>query len=430
MSRSTPLHTRAGLALTCLALSLLLAPPKADAGDWAQFRGPQGNGISSEKNLPTRWSNEENVKWKTPLPGPGNSSPIVSNGRVFVACAENGGRKRSLICLDRRTGKELWVQSVNFAAGDPTHKTNPYAGSTPAADGSRVVVWHGSAGLHCYDFEGKPLWSRELGEFKHMWGYGASPILHEGRILMNCGPGKRVYLGCFDLKDGKTIWEQNEPIEGDGQRTPAGKPMGSWATPIVIGQDGKKQVVCTMPTRVCGYDLETGALLWFCKGIRGQRGDLAYSSALVADGYCVATGGYRGPSIGFPLGGSGDLTPKRDWRKPENDQSIGSGIMLGDVFFMANAGPNTLECIESKTGRRLWRSRSPAKAAWGSILHADGHLYVTGQDGATVVFKPNRKRYEEVAVNRLNETCNSTPAFSDGQIFIRTHQNVYCIGSK
>ena len=137
------------------SMCLVFSAGQLRAEDWPAFRGPLGNGISRETDVPLKWSAEENIRWKAPLPAPGNSSPIVSNGKVFITCAENEGRKRSLYCFDRTSGKQLWVQSVNYDKVMPTHKTNSYCGSTPATDGKRVVAWHSSAGLYCYDFAGK-----------------------------------------------------------------------------------------------------------------------------------------------------------------------------------------------------------------------------------------------------------------------------------
>ena len=155
---------------TAAALALLLSLT-VRAGDWPQFRGPLGNGVAQEYKAPLHWGPTNNVRWKATLPGPGNSSPIVSHGRVFVTCAEDSGKKRNLYCFDRRTGKQLWMQTVEFPIVEPTHQSNPYCGSTPVADGARVVVWHGSPGVFCYDFDGKELWKKDLGEVRNEWGY-------------------------------------------------------------------------------------------------------------------------------------------------------------------------------------------------------------------------------------------------------------------
>ncbi len=409
-----------GLALCCAAV--------ARSEDWAEFRGPHTNGVSDETNTPTTWGPTTNVKWKAELPGPGNSSPIVSEGRVFVTCAEDEGRKRSLYCFDRKDGKQLWVKTVDFDEVMPTHKTNPYCGSTPAADGQRVVVWHASAGLHCYDYSGKELWSRNLGTFRHTWGYGTSPIFFDGKIILHTGPGKREFVAAFNPETGATLWETEEPDGGaEGPRTD-GKYRGSWSTTIVAKVDGQDQILCTLPTRLVAYDPKDGKIIWYCNGIRGPKGDLAYSSPMVGAGVCVAIGGYNGPSIGVKLGGHGDVTAThRLWRQEKNPQNIGTGVFIGDYLYRANAGPGTIECLDPQTGKAVWTDRGAGGNFWGSIVSANGNLYVTNQQGLTMVFKPNPEKFDEVARNPLGESSNSTPAVSDQQLFIRTARHVYCI---
>lgn len=407
-----------------------IAATSIQAADWPAFRGPAGNGISTDKGFPTTWSQDENIRWKVKLAAPGNGSPIVSKGRVFLTVGEDQGKKRSLICFDRTDGKELWTKTVHFDKVLPTHQTNPHDSSTPASNGERVLVWHASAGMFCYDLDGEELWSRNLGEFKHMWGDGTSPVIHGDRVIMHCGPGEKIFLTALSLKNGETLWQTEEPIDGDGdKRTSDGAYMGSWATPVIAKIDGKEQIVCTMPTRVNGYDLETGEIIWTCDGIRGKKGDLAYSSPLTNGDFCVAIGGYNGPSIGFKLGGKGNITEtNRVWRLEQNPQSIGSGVFLGKHVFRPNAGPGTIECLEAKTGKILWTDRAAGGVYWGSMVFADDRLYATSQDGTTVVFEPNPEKYVELAQNKLGEHCNTTPAFSDGEIFLRTNDRLYCIG--
>jgi outer membrane protein assembly factor BamB len=415
-----------------LALSFLFASPLTARGDdWPAFRGAGGDGISREAPFPTTWGPGENIKWKVPLPAPGNGSPIVSNGRVFLTLSDKDGTERSLYCFDRNDGRQLWVRTISFDQKLPTHETNPHSSSTPAADGSTVVVWHGSAGLHAYDFAGEPLWSRNLGEFRHMWGDGGSPIIFQRRVILNCGPGQRIFVTAVNLEDGQTIWEEEEPQ--DSQQSDAradGKYKGSWTSPVIARVLGEDQIVCTMPTRVNGYDPRTGEILWWCDGIRGPRGDLAYSSPMIADAFCVAIAGFEGPSIGIRLGGKGDLSETSlQWRIEKNPQNIGTGIFVDGYVYRVNASPGPLvECLDAKTGQRVWRGPRGG-AAWASMVMANGFLYATNQDATTFVFNPDPAGYVEVSQNKLDETCNATPAFSDGEIVIRTHEHLYCIGS-
>jgi hypothetical protein len=191
--------------------------PAENAEVWPSFRGVSGDGHSDARNVPLTWGADTNIKWRAELPESGDSSPVISGDRVFITCAQERGQKRSLYCFSRTNGRELWQQTVTYDDVAPTHKTNPYCASTPLTVGKRIIVWHGSAGLFCYDHDGQELWSRDLGEFRHMWGYGASPIFHKDRIILNCGPGKRTFLTAVDLASGTTLWQTDEPTRDGGK---------------------------------------------------------------------------------------------------------------------------------------------------------------------------------------------------------------------
>ncbi|HLY11735.1 MAG TPA: PQQ-binding-like beta-propeller repeat protein [Planctomycetota bacterium] len=417
--------------LLALALGALIPTGLALADDWPAFRGPTGDGLSAEKTAPTTWSKDKNVKWRAPLASPGNGSPIVSKGKVFIAGSEDKeGKKRFLRCFDRKDGKQLWEKTVDFGKAMPTHETNPHSSSTPAANGTVVVVWHGSAGLYCYDFDGKELWKRDLGEFEHMWGEGTSPVIHQDLVFLNSGPAKkRVFAAAFKLSSGETAWEKEEPFKGDGEYNENHKFMGSWTTPLVITFQGKEQVIFSMPTRLVAYEPQTGSVLWSCEGLRFGEGDLSYSSPIVSGDVCVSIGGYGGPGIGVRLGGSGDVTAThRVWRTEKNPQSIGSGVLLDGRIYMPFTGANVIECIDPKTGAVLWKEKATGGEIWGSMVVAAGHIYVTDKRGRTVVMNPNPEKLEVLATNDLGEPSNCTPAVSDGQIFIRTAKALYCLG--
>ncbi len=418
------------LAGFCFVLGVAF-PSFLTADDWPMFRGPQLDGISQEESVPTEWSSTENIRWKAPLPQPGNGSPVVSNGRVFVTSAEDdAGKQRSLYCFDEQTGEKLWVKTVQYDKKMPTHKTNPYGGTTPASDGERVVVWHASAGLHCYDFEGKERWSQDLGEFKHMWGYGSSPILHDGKVILHTGPGREVFVAAFDLKTGEQIWRTDEPQEGNGERNDERKYMGSWSTPVIAQVDGQDQIIVIHSTRVVAYHPADGKILWFCEGVSHSKGDLAYSSPVITGDICVVTTGFNGPAFAIRLGGRGNVTQThRLWSNERQPQNIGSGVAVDGKVYRPNAGPGTTQCIDAVTGETLWQDRAGG-SQWASIVMAGGLLYATGQNGRTIVFKPNPERFEDVAKNSLGDSCNATPAIANGRIYIRTAGQLWCIGKK
>lgn len=417
-------------AAMALVIGAWIQIGSVSADDWPAFRGPAGNGVSTEKSAPLTWAKDKNIKWKVALSEAGNGSPIVSNGRVFIAGPEDKeGKKRFLSCFDRKDGKQLWVKTIDFGKAMPTHETNPHSSSTPAANGKVVVVWHSSAGLYCYDFEGKELWKRDLGEFEHMWGDGTSPVIYKDLVLLNSGPGKKkVFVAAFKLAGGETAWEKEEPFKGDGEYNEEKKYMGSWTTPLIVNFQGKDQVICSMAKRVVAYAPEDGTLLWSCEGLRFGNGDLSYSSPLIAGDVCVSITGFGGPGIGVKLGGSGDVTQsQRVWRTDKNPENIGSGVVVDDRLYLPYKGPNVIACLDPKTGTYLWKERATGAPMWGSMVYAAGRIYVTDQRGKTVVLKPNPEKLEVLATNDLGESSNSTPAVSDGQIFIRTFKGLYCI---
>jgi outer membrane protein assembly factor BamB len=398
----------------------------ATANDWPAFRGPAQTGISEETRVPLNWSAEKNIRWKAPLPAPGNSSPVVSRDRVFITCATDNGKHRGLYCYDRRDGRLLWQRLVDCDESDPTHATNPYCGSSPACDGTRVVVWHGSAGLHCYDYDGQPLWSRDLGTFRHIWGYGSSPIFYHDSILLNCGPGERTFVTAIDRRTGEARWQVDEAGGDEGQDQPGQKPkwIGSWSTPVVTKVDGRDQVLVSLPHHVQAYDPSDGKILWSCDGL----GDLVYTSVLVTDGIGVAMSGYFGPAVGFKLGGSGNVTEtNRLWHgTAQNPQRIGSGVIVGEHIYLVNE-PSLVQCLELKTGKEVWKDRLGGEKVWASIVAAEGRLYVTDEAGTTYVFAPSRAGLEILAKNSVGEPTNSTLALSNGQIFLRTFGHLICI---
>lgn len=412
--------------LVCYLLFVSIAT--TTAADWPAFRGPAGNGVAAGTGYAVEWAMDQNVRWTVAMPIRGNESPIVSNGRVFVTSASADGTERRLHCFDRADGKPVWTKPVTFDLVEKTHQTNPFGAATPASDGERVVVWHGSAGLFCYDFEGTELWKRDLGRVGHIWGYGSSPVIHAGLVYVNFGPGKEQFLAAVELETGEVAWKFEEP---GGNNDRGGRMIGSWSTPVITPVGDGLQLLCSMPTRVVSLDPATGSLIWECSGLSGRNGDLVYTSPVIGDGFGIAMGGYTGPALGFKLDGQGDVTEThRLWHDTKkNPQRIGSGIIIGDSLFMANSGPGILQCLDVATGESRWEERGPGGNFWGSMVLAENRLYVTNQKGTTLVIAPNAEKFEQLAENNLQGSSNSTPAFSDGDIFLRTSTNLYAISA-
>ena len=396
------------------------------ASNWPQWRGPQGTGISSEQNLPLRWSTNENVRWRVPLPERGNSTPIVWDQRVFLTQAAES--RRTVSCFNRHDGKLLWQSGVTYPEKEATHETNPLCSASPVTDGERVIASFASAGLYCYDFNGKELWHRDLGKQAHIWGNGASPIIHGDLCILNFGPGERTFLIAVNKKTGQTVWQVDEPGGSLGEPKPGEKPdwVGSWSTPIVASLNGREELVMSWPKRVAAYDPPIGKELWTCNGLN----PLVYTSPLYADGMVVAMGGFGGMALAVKAGGSGEVTgTHRLWHHPKTKQRIGSGVISDGHIYILN-DPGVAECYELKTGKLIWEERlvgqGPDNSSWSSMVLADGRLYAINHSCDTFVLRASPK-FELVATNSLGEPDNASLAVSDGDIFIRTHKALWCI---
>lgn len=395
------------------------------AANWPTWRGPDGSAISRDTKIPVHWTATENVKWKVALPDRGNSSPIIWEDRIFVTQALEAEKRRALICFDRKTGKQLWQSGTTYSENEQTHETNPYCSASPVTDGERVIAWFGSAGIFCYDLQGKELWHRDLGKQHHDFGYGASPILYRGLCIQNFGPGGRSFLVALDKKTGKTAWQIDVPkpeLEYEG-------PFGSYSTPIIIRENGRDALVTTFPTRVVALDPLTGRELWTCRGLDQQ----VMSSPVYADGVVIAMGGFKGNSVAVKTGGAGDVTEThRLW---QNKTTLLPTGVAQEGYFYSLKSSGVAICMDIKTGKIVWEERLSHKevknnASWSSMVFSDGKIYVPNQSGVTFVLRASPK-FELLNVNSVGtEVNNSSFAISDGELFLRTHKHLWCFGGK
>jgi outer membrane protein assembly factor BamB len=410
----------------------LLAAFTASAANWPAWRY-DGTGVSPEKKAPVKWSTNENVRWRAELPGQGNSSPIVWRNKVFITQAD--GAKRDVMCFDKKSGKLLWRNGVTSALKERTHETNPYGSATPVTDGDRVIAWFGSAGLICFDMDGKELWRRDTGIQDHMWGYGSSPVLHEDLCILQFGPGPGAALIAVNKKSGGKVWqvdlaENDPPVRYDGFAGKQGQPLGSWSTPLIMKNGRRDELVLSIVGELRGFDPKTGKELWRADGLS----PLIYSSPVAADGVIVGTGGFMGSTVAIKAGGSGDVSASRLWHvQREKKNRISTGVVSKGHLFLCNMDGVT-QCIELQTGKEKWNERLKSTAAkgeiWGSAILVGENIYVVNQSGDTFVFRANPEKLDLITTNPLGDMSNSTPAVSDGQIFIRTHRALWCIGEK
>lgn len=397
----------------------------AASGEWPEWRGPNGDGLVTQTGFSLQWSPEENILWEAALPAPGNSSPIVYDDRVFVTCANADGTERSLFAFDRATGKQLWRRTVAYPEDDPTHATNPWCAATPATDGETVYVWNGSAGAIAYDFEGNQLWRRDLGKFLHMWGHASSPRLFRDTVILFGTPGPRVVLTALDKKTGETVWENSM----DEVTSPPDELHGSFVTPLLWRNGSRSEMLIPMPGHLASFDPATGKELWRCEGL----GKLTYTDAMLGKDLILAFSGFRGPAIGMRKPApqeTGNLTEShRIWKNDTIIQRVGSGVMAGGRFYLCGR-KGELHSGDIYTGETLW-THNLREQAWSSISLVDGLLWLTDQAAITRIFKPG-DAFDLVEENamRAKERTNSTLAFSNRQLFLRTHQRLYCIAGE
>lgn len=417
------------IRLTLCTLLSLSIPALALAENWPQWRGPQGTGVSPESNLPLEWSPTKNVRWKAKLPERGNSTPIVWGDKIFVTQSIEKEQRRTLLCLDRADGKVLWQAGTAYAAPEPTHPTNPFCSASPVTDGERVIAWFGSAGVFCFDFDGKQLWHRDLGVQEHEWGYAASPVIHGDLCYLNFGPGKSEFVVALDKRTSQDVWRYDLPRPMPEQLKRDDNLRGSWSTPLLINAGGREELILTLPEQVMAFAPRTGEPLWTAGGL----GSLVYTSPMWGDGVLVALGGYHRACVAVRPGGSGDVTASHVvWQQPKSKLRLGSGVIhQGHIY--VNDMQGIAQCLDLKTGESVWEERLTAAGTgdtWSSmVLTADGRLYMLNQAGETFVLKASPK-YELLATNPLGEDTNSSTVISNGEIFLRTHEHLWCIGSK
>ena len=419
-----------------LHILLALAPlvSTALANDWPAWRGDVlGSGKSSETVVPREWGPEKNVRWRVELPERGNSTPVVQGERIFVTQAVSQDNWRGLMCFSRKDGSVLWKKGLTFDKKERTHQSNPYCSASPATDGKIVVASYGSAGVAAYDLDGKQIWHRDLGAIDHEWGNSTSPVLHAGLVIHYHGPAKNAVLYGLDAKTGKTRWEWKEPVWQPGKRTDGfqGRDdegiIGSFSTPIIIATGGRHELVMSFPMEMKAFDPLTGKELWTCSGLN----PLVYTSPVFADGIVVAMGGYKGNSIAVKAGGTGDVTEThRLWREVRHNGGIGTGVVADGHYYYHDSG-GVVFCDKISTGETVWKDRLPgAGKSWGSFVLAGELIYTLSQAGDTVVFKASTKGLEVVAQSDVDEETNSSLVISKGEIFLRTHEALWCIGAK
>lgn len=400
------------------ALTLLLGCASARAEDWPQWRGPRGDGTSSETGIPIQWGPRENIIWQTPIPGKGHSSPVICGERIFVTtCLEKDG-KHVLLSLDRQTGKVLWEQAVDFKMQKPIHAVNSHASSTPATDGKYVfVTFHDQPHfvVCCYGYDGKILWRKSPGRFHSLHGFCSSPVLYKDLVILNGDQEAEGYLVALDKATGEEKWRV--------QRT--GVRMGSFCPPVVFAIDGKNQVVIGGAKITAGYDADSGKQLWVVDGPADQvvaslvrNGDVLFMS------YCYPKRGI----MGIKAGGSGNVTQTHVLYNdsPGAGGNAPSPVAHGDWFFTVS-DEGIASCREARTGKLVWKERL-GRQHIASPVAAGACLYFPDTNGITWVLRAGPE-FEVVQKNSIGEGVHASLAIARGKIILRGSKAMYCLGT-
>lgn len=419
------------LSVIWFLLALGLTPDFAFSNSWPAWRGDTlGSGKAKEAELPVTWDTSKNVVWRTELPGPGNSTPVVFGDLVFVTQPESANKSRNLYCFSRKDGSLLWKKGVVYEKEERTHRTNHYCSASPAVEEGRVVVSFGSAGLYCYDHQGNELWKRDLGAIDHVWGNSSSPVLLDDILIHYHGPAKDAVLYGLNKETGETIWKWEEPGWKPKERTDGfrdrdeGGVIGSFATPILVETAERRELIMSFPLELKAFDPATGDVLWTAEGLN----PLIYTSPVYDDGVVVSMGGYHGNSIGVKVGGSGDVTEShRLWQEVRHNGGIGSGVAKDGKLYYQDAG-GVVYCDDMKTGKTIWKDRLPgAGKSWGSFVLVGDRIYTLSQAGDSVVFAASPDSFEVISRANVGEETNSSLAIAGSDIFLRTHEALWCI---
>jgi len=434
------------LFVVCLGGAVL------SADDWPQWRGPGASGVAPDRSLPTKWSATENIAWKAPIAGIGVSTPIVSGDLVFVTSQIGAGVRREgnhprlvqggdaaaqgeralgaghpadagktffvVEAFSRAGGKRVWERRVE-AEGTltPVHDKHNLATPSPVSDGSLVFAWFGTGQIVALDRAGAIVWQRHLGKeiapFDIQWGHGSSPTLYNDLLILLADQPTASYLIALDKKTGKERWKADR-----------GKGRSSYSTPLIVESAGRAEIIVNSSERIDAYDARSGEFLWFT----GDANRFPIPSPVVHEGVIYASRGYRsGPYMAIKPGGRGDITSTHvAWQVGTGAPYVSSLLYYDGAVYMAN-DVGVLTAIDAATGQRIWQERVDGVFSASPVAGA-GHVYFVSENGETIVLKAGRQP-QVVARNAIGSRAVASPAISNGHIFIRTDDQLFCIGT-
>lgn len=396
------------------------------SADWPGFRGPTGQGIATAK-LPVKWNLDENVAWKTALPGPGASSPVVFGDRIYLTCytgyfvpGESGGSqedlKRHLLAFQRQDGKLLWNKPVPAKLPEEERiRDHGFAASTPAVDGERIYVFFGKTGVFAFDHDGKELWQADVGSKTHGWGTASSPVLYQDLVFINASVESESLIA-LDRKTGKEKWRAKGIKE-------------SWNTPVLVtAASGRTELIVACQGKVLAFNPDSGEPLWSCDT---DIGWYMVPSVVAEKGIVYCLGGRSGvAALAVKAGGSGDVTDTHRLWTSVKGSNVTSPVYHDGYLYWAHEQRGVAFCAKAETGEVLYEQRlERAGQVYASSLLADGKVYHLTREGKTFVLAA-KPTFEELAVNSLEDRSlfNGSPAVDGNRLLIRSDKYLYCIG--
>ena len=411
-----------------VVIVVLLSFAIVNAENWPQWRGPALNGVSSEKNLPVKWTTEENVVWKVAMPGLSGSTPIVWRDRIFLNIAD--GENLALWAVDRSKGDVLWKKPQG--AGNVKMRKHNMSSPSPVTDGRNVYVITGTGILAAFDFSGKQLWTRDIqkeyGNFGLNWGYASSPLLFEDSLYVQVLHGMKTdepsYVMRVDKKSGKTLWKVDRPTAAIRESP------DSYTTPALLRHGKNIEIVISGGDCVTGHDPATGKELWRANGLNPENNPFyrIVASPIIFNEIIYVPTRVK-PLLALKAGGKGDVTSSHVLWSTVNGPDVPTPVTDGKYFYIVKDN-GVMFCLDAKSGAEVYgQQRLKAGTYSGSPVLADGKIYVTSEDGVTTVVAAGPK-FEVLSENALNEYTLSSPAISDGRIYIKTSGHLYAIGKK
>jgi outer membrane protein assembly factor BamB len=399
-----------------LVNSMLLS--SAQSQNWPCWRGPNGDGTSSEINLPVKWDSITNVLWKSKVPGSGHSSPIVWEDKLFTLTAFTESHEKMLLCYDTNNGDLLWQKTIIKSEFENKHNDNSFASGTPATDGKFIyvsVLDKDEVLVAAYDFSGNQVWIQRPGKFSSPHGYSCSPALFDDKVVINGDSKGEAFVAALSKTDGKIIWK----VDHD-------KPAHSFSTPIFRETAGKKQMIFCGNKEIASYNPDNGSRYWW---VNGPSEDFCSSPVYneKLNLVLVSSAWPQRHLLAITPDGQGDVTESKVvWQTTKGAYYVPSPVCTNDYLFTTMTN-GLVHCIEVATGNIMWTENLGKQ--YSSAVLANGLVYMPNDEGVVTVIKPGTK-FEMVAQNSIGEKMNASPAISNGKIYLRGDKNIYCIGNK